>query len=346
MIEKLKHSQLQDLILSLFDKVGLPQDKAKITSHILLEGELLGHRTHGLHLMMPYIEHLRNGSMEKVGSYKVLNKTPASQLWDGQYLAGPWLVNSALMAATDMADGYGVGTIVIQKSSHIGCLAAYMQEASQNGHLVILSCSDPDNATVAPFGGTEGVYGPNPLALGIPTSSDPIIIDASMSATSNGLIHQKHQAKEPLEHPWLITPNGEPTKDAETFFDKEPSTILPLGGIDSGYKGFALGIMIEAMTSALGGYGRSSEPDRWGASAFVQVINPQKFSGESYFKREMDFLKKRCLASKPANDVMPVRLPGQRGLELKKKQLLGGITLRPETLAGLNNLASQFEIEF
>ncbi|MFT6879710.1 MAG: LDH2 family malate/lactate/ureidoglycolate dehydrogenase [Arcticibacterium sp.] len=344
MNQKLTYSKLQDFTLKLFDKVGLPNDKAQITSHILLEGELLGHRTHGLHLMMPYMEHLINGSMEKDGNYEVLNKTPASELWDGKYLAGPWLVHSALMTATSMADQYGVGTIAVQKSSHIGCLAAYMQEASKKEHLIIISCSDPDNATVAPFGGTEGVYSPNPLALGIPTSSDPIIIDISMSATSNGLIHQKYQAKEPLECPWLITSKGETTKDPGTFFEKEPSTILPLGGIDSGYKGFALGIMIEALSSALGGYGRSSEPGRWGASVFIQVINPKKFSGENYFKREMDFLKERCLLNKSSQSDQPVRLPGQRGLELKKSQLSEGFMLRPETLEGLKTLAAEFEI--
>ena len=344
MIDKVSYSQLQKLTLQLFNKVGLPKEKAQITSQVLLEGELLGHRTHGLQLLMPYIEHLRNGSMEKEGAFKVLNQTPSSQLWDGKYLAGPWLVQSALKMATQMSDEFGVGTIAIQKSSHIGCLAAYMEESTKNGHLIIMSCSDPDNTTVAPFGGTEGVYSPNPLALGIPTTSEPIIVDVSMSATSNGLIHQKQQLKEPLEHPWLITADGQPTTDPETFFKKEPSTILPLGGMDSGYKGFALGIMIEAMTSALGGYGRSSEPGRWGASVFVQVINPKRFSGENYFKTEMDYLKKRCLASNPANKEDTVRLPGQRGLEQKKKQLLEGITLRPDTNLGLIKLAKEFEI--
>ncbi|AWV98986.1 Ldh family oxidoreductase [Arcticibacterium luteifluviistationis] len=341
----LTYSQAESFLLRLFQKVNLPKDKALATTKILLEGELLGHRTHGLQLTMPYIEHIKSGSMEIEGTYDVLNSAASSKLWDGKYLTGPWLIQKGIKKADVMAKENGVGTVVIQKSSHIGCLAAYLEEATQNGNMVIIACSDPDNKTVAPFGGTTGVYSPNPLALGIPTETQPLIIDVSMSATSNGLIHQKNKTNEPLEHPWLITPDGEATTDAKTFFEDEPSTILPLGGLDSGYKGFALGIMIEAMTSALGGHGRSSEPGRWGASVFIQVINPKKFAGESYFKREMERLKEQSLASKAANADRPVRMPGERGLALKTKQMKSGLRLRNDTFEGLQKLSEEFGLK-
>jgi LDH2 family malate/lactate/ureidoglycolate dehydrogenase len=344
MNKTLDYGIAKKLLLNLFEKVGLRDEKAEITVEILLEGELLGHRTHGLHLTMPYIENILKGSMETQGLYEILNKTSASQLWDGRYLAGPWLIHEAIKQASELSTNFGTGTIVIQKSSHIGCLAAYMEKATKNGNMVIVACSDPDNATVAPFGGTTGVYSPNPLALGIPTESEPLIIDVSMSATSNGLIHQKNKLNENLEHPWLLTPEGEASNDPKTFFEETPSTILPLGGLDSGYKGFALGIMIEAMTSALGGHGRISEPGRWGASVFVQVINPKKFAGESYFKKEMEYLKQKCMANASSKAGQPVRMPGQRGLALKKIQLEKGLQLRQDTAEGLKNLSETYGV--
>ncbi|MGR3810095.1 Ldh family oxidoreductase [Jiulongibacter sp. NS-SX5] len=340
----MKISKAQKFLNTLFKMAGLDQPKTDSTSRILLEGELMGHRTHGLHLVMPYIEHLQKGSMEKEGEPEVLSETEASELWNGKYLPGPWLVEKAIAKATKLSDKNGTGTVVIQRCSHIGCLAAYMEAASKSGHMVIIACSDPDNKTVAPFGGTTGVYSPNPLALGIPTEGDPIIIDVSMSTTSNGLIHQKNKSGEPLPHPWLLTSKGKETTDASTFFEPEPSTILPLGGMDSGYKGFALGIMIEALTSALGGHGRANEPGRWGASTFVQVINPSVFAGENYFKKEMENLKEKCLQSKAIDPLYPVRIPGQRGLEMKKVQLKEGLQLRKDTLEGLRNLAELFDI--
>lgn len=339
-------STAQNFLYQLFTKTGLNSSKATSVSRILLEGELLGHRTHGLHLVMPYIDHIQNGSMEAKGSYSILNETPVSQLWNGRYLPGPWLVEEAISSATKMAEENGTGTLVIQKCSHIGCLAAYMEEATKDGNMIILTCSDPDNATVAPFGGTTGVYSPNPLALGIPTESEPIIIDVSMSTTSNGLVHQAKTNGALLPHPWLLSANGEPTDDPTTFFEQPPSTILPLGGTDSGYKGFALGLMIEALTSALGGHGRVNEPGRWGASTFLQVINPSRFAGESYFKKEMEYLKQQCINSKAIDSASPVRLPGSRGLEKKKHQLKNGLELREDTREGLAKLAEKFNLAF
>ncbi|KPM47476.1 Ldh family oxidoreductase [Jiulongibacter sediminis] len=337
-------STAQNFLKKLFTKAGLDSQKTSSVSQILLEGELMGHRTHGLHLVMPYIDHLLKGSMESDGDYEILNETDSSQLWDGKYLPGPWLVEEAISKATKMSDENGTGTVVIQKCSHIGCLAAYMEKATGNGHMVIVACSDPDNATVAPFGGTTGVYSPNPLALGIPTESEPIIIDVSMSTTSNGLVHQARNKGQKLPNLWLLDSEGKATDDPDSFFEEEPSTILPLGGLDSGYKGFALGIMIEALTSALGGHGRVNEPGRWGASTFIQVINPSKFAGENYFKKEMENLKKQCLSSKPIDKSKPVRLPGSRGLALKKHQLENGLELREDTLDGLKQLAQKFDL--
>ena len=42
-------------------------------------------------------------------------------------------------------------------------------------------------STVAPFGGLDPVFTPDPLAVGIPTDGDPILIDMSASITTNGM---------------------------------------------------------------------------------------------------------------------------------------------------------------
>ncbi len=95
--------------------------------------------------------------------------------------------------------------------------------------------------------------------------------------------------------------------------------------MDLGYKGFTPGILIEAMTSALGGYGRKDNPERWGASVFVQVIDPGKFAGEIAFLAEMENFRNQCLASGEN-----VRMPGANGLKNKEMLLKNGILLSDE----------------
>ena len=327
---------------NILQQAGLDEEKAFHTADILLEGELLGHRTHGLQLLPAYVADLEKDGMTKLGQPIVINDFGAVLALDGNYLPGPWLVNKAIEEATKRALAYGTSIITIQKSHHIGCLAAYLEKVARQGFMILLACSDPRNKTVAPFGGLTPVYSPDPLAVGIPTETDPIMIDVSMSTTSNGLVARAHRNQEMLPHNWLMDAQGNASNNPATFFANPPGSILPLGGLDSGYKGFGLGLMVEALTSALGGHGRADEPTLWGASVYLQIISPKGFAGESAFKREAEYLKNQCLESDPANATQPVRMPGARGLELKKQQLAAGVSLLPETAKALNELGGKY----
>lgn len=328
----------------ILQKAGLDKEKAFHTADILLEGELLGHRTHGLQLLPAYVAELEKDLMTKEGEATLLNDMGAVMALDGNYLPGPWLVNKAIEEACKRAQQYGTAIVTIQKSHHIACLAAYLEKVSRQGFMMLLACSDPRNKTVAPFGGLTPVYSPDPLAVGIPTESDPIMIDVSMSATSNGLVARAHRNQEKLPHHWLLDNQGNTTNDPATFFDNPPGSILPLGGLDSGYKGFALGLMVEALTSALGGYGRSDLPTLWGASVYIQVISPRGFAGEEAFRRETEYFKNQCLSSEPIDPARPVRMPGARGLELKQQQLAHGVSLLPETEKSLLETGKKYGV--
>jgi L-lactate dehydrogenase len=53
--------------------------------------------------------------------------------------------------------------------------------------IVMIASSDPSDASVAPFGGLKAVFTPDPIAVGIPTDGEPILIDMSASITTNGM---------------------------------------------------------------------------------------------------------------------------------------------------------------
>ena len=48
-----KADELTAYARALLEKAGLDTAKASVTAHILLEGDLLGHDTHGLALLAP-----------------------------------------------------------------------------------------------------------------------------------------------------------------------------------------------------------------------------------------------------------------------------------------------------
>ena len=170
----------------LLEAAGLDAAIAVDVAEVLVEGDLLGHDTHGLALLAGYLGELDQGSMSRSGTYEVVNARGAAALWDGRRLPGPWLVLQAMEAAIARASTQGTGTIVMRRSHHIACLATYHRRATERGYLMLLHCSDPNSASVAPFGGLDPVFTPNPMSAGWPTSGDPVVIDISSSATHIG----------------------------------------------------------------------------------------------------------------------------------------------------------------
>jgi LDH2 family malate/lactate/ureidoglycolate dehydrogenase len=335
---------LVDFAVSLLATAGLGADKAAAVAAILVEGDLMGHTTHGLALLAPYLAELESGAMERDGEPLVLADAPAAVTWDGRRLPGPWLVLRAMALATERAAHCGTGTVVIRRSHHIACLAAYLKRATDQGLLMLLTCSDPNSASVAPHGGLDPVFTPNPLSAGIPTGQTPVLIDISTSATTNGLTNRVHKEGGRLPAHWVIDGHGKPTDDPAVLFKDPKGTILPLGGVDSGHKGYGLSLLVEALTGGLAGHGRADTREGWGATVFVQVIDPRRFAGLDAFTRQTGAVAQQCHASRPADPSAPVRTPGEKGLALAQRQRDTGLALHPSILPSLEPWARKFGI--
>jgi L-lactate dehydrogenase len=323
---------------------GMRADIARDVADVLLDADLLGHTTHGLGLLPPYLDELAGGRMAGDGEPTVENRRAAAETWDGGRLPGPWLTLRALERAAAMARECGTGTVVVRRSHHIACLAAYLPRMTGQGLVAIIECSDPTVFAVVPHGGTTPFITPNPIAAGLPTSGDPIMIDVSTSITSMGYAHQERIAGRSLPGPWLIDAEGNATADPRVLVGEAKGALLPLGGLDAGHKGFALGILVDALSGGLAGYGRVDPPAGWGATVFVQVIDPEAFGGLAAFKRQMDHLTDSARKSKPRPGVDRVRLPGERGLKLLREQTANGVALYPTIMPALAQWASKLGV--
>ena len=335
---------LRSMAAHMLGAAGLSADMARDVATVLVEGDLLGHDTHGLALLAPYLAEIGAGTMRTVGTYRVLNERTAAALWDGERLPGPWLTLRALDDAIDRARACGTGTVVIRRSHHIACLAAYLTRATERGFVLLLTCSDPNGASVAPHGGLKPVFTPDPLAFGVPTSGDPVLIDLSASLTTNGMTARLHKQGRRLAHPWLLDASGRATNDPAVLFLEPRGTILPTGGIDAGHKGYALALIVEMLTGALAGFGRADPKEGWGATVAVHAIDPDAFGGRAAFERQADWLVEACRTNPPRPGFDAVRLPGQRGLALRREQHQHGVALNEDILPALIPWASKLAV--
>jgi len=326
---------LREYASDLLLRIGVRDDIASDVAAVLVDGDLMGHTTHGLALLADYLDQLTQGRMAKTGAPAIVQSATVAQTWDGQRLPGPWLALRALDTAMAMAKLHGTGSVAIRRSHHIACLAAYLKRATDRGMMALVDCSDPSNRSVAPFGAVSSVFTPNPLAAGIPTSGDPILIDVSASYTTNGMTNRLHRAGETLAHPWVQDASGNATRDPGVLFREPKGTLLPLGGLEAGHKGFGLALLIEALTAGLAGHGRADPSEGWGATVFIQVLDPQAFGGADAFKRQMDWLVGACHAATPRPGGPRVRLPGERALKLLREQIAAGVALYPSIMPAL-----------
>ena len=339
----LNESKLKKFCTSIFKKLGMDCEKAKDTSEILVEADMMGHSTHGVRLLPLYIKDIEAGNMNVSGNHNILNDTGSCITIDGVKLPGIWLTKRGLKLSSERAKIHGVSTVLIKNSHHNGALAAYLLPIVEQGLVPIIKCSVPSSATVAPFGGTKALLTPDPMALAFPTNGEPVIIDISASITTNNMIADKIIKNEIFDFNCLLTKDGIPTNDPKEVFENN-GTVMPLGGLEYGHKGFGLALGIEALSQGLSGSGRSRKLKTMNLSIYIQVIDPDAFAGLDAFKNEMSFLYNECINNPPIDKKNKVRMPGQNALLCRRKSIEKGIYLSKETLKSLEEIAKKFDI--
>ena len=304
---------LQAFATELYTAAGLAPHMAQSVARLQVLTDAMGRMTHGLAMAPLYLKEIEQGTMTTSGQPEVVRDHEVSSVWDGAYLPGLWLMEEAIRVAMPRASRHGMSAIAIRRTHHIGCLAALVKQAADLGYVAMIANSDPAGQRVAPYGGTQALFTPNPMAVGYPGAEHPVLVDMCASITTTSMTREKYAAGEQFEHAWLLDAQGVPTRDPAVLEHTEPRGSLQLlGGQEYGHKGFGLALMIEALSQGLSGHGRKDAPKRWGGNVFLQVIDPQAFAGRDAFAEQMDHLAERCRNNRPVDQAKPVRLPGDQ----------------------------------
>ncbi len=121
----------------------------------------------------------------------------------------------------------------------------------------------------------------------------------SASITTNGMTARLRNAGQRFPGPWAMTASGAGDRRSERAAAEPPGTLLPTGGKDHGHKGYNLALAIEALSQGLSGHGRADPLTDWGASVYIQVMDPEAFGGAANF-RPPDRLHRRGLPAQSA----------------------------------------------
>jgi len=347
MTKRYSYTSLLAFSTSLFEAAGLPSERANTMAEVFLEADLLGFTTHGMNRVAHNLAWLEQGTSRKAGDPKVLAETSNLFNWDANFLPGPWVVTQAIEQCMAKVKTAGIVSATIRRSQHIACLGAYCPQIADAGYVALITCSTPNEHTVCAHGGIEPVFSANPIAFVAPAPDYPILFDISMCITAGGYVTRANREGKLLPGKYLKDREGNATDDPSVFFADPRGSIMPIGGESHGYKGYALTMMTEVLSMALGGYGRADDTassDGEANSVYIQMINPAAFGEQQDYLRQAQAIKRMCekSSSKAGDDA--VRVPGQRAWARRADQLVNGVELYPTIMEDLGVWADKLGV--
>lgn len=339
-------NKLTEFAAHLLQAGGLEPGEAALVAKSLVGANLRGHDSHGVMRIPYYLDALKKGEVVAGAPFSVLKKGPSVLVVDGHWGFGQTQATRLMEKLIDMALQTGVAAGTMVRSSHIGRLGEYNEQAAAAG-LVSIITVNTHGATrrVAPPGGKAPRIGTNPLAIGVPANGGPLCLDFGTSATAEGKVRVKKIAGQQCPDGWLLDNQGQPTNDPNSLYGEPPGSIRPMGG-DQAYKGFGLGLMVEILSGALSGglCSREKPASPNGNCVFMVVLSPEHFGGAAHFAQEVDGLTSFVRSCPPIEPGGTIMLPGDPERKVLDKRIAEGIPFDDGNWGQLAKLAGELKV--
>ena len=332
---------LRHLVQTIFERAGSNAAEAEAVADHLIEANLMGHDSHGVIRVAPYIELLRSGKWAPNRHAEIVRDAGAVVVVDGGQGIGQVIAKEAIALGIERARAHGVAVLGVRHSAHMGRIGAWAEQAAAAG-LVSLHFVNTTGfgIQVAPFGGSDRRLSVNPIALGVPRpGKEPLIHDMSTGTIAAGKIRVARNQGALLPEGAIIDNEGRPTRDPEAFFTDPPGALTTAAG----HKGYGLALFVEVLAGGLTG-GGSGHPDNPTADRPINnllsiLIDPERMAGAAALAADLERLCAYVTASPPAQPGGAVLLPGEVERRTKAERLAHGIPLDPNTLAQLRGAA-------
>ena len=327
---------------ALLEAAGTPPDNAALVAEALVDADIEDLPSHGLLQLPMYLERIALGSVDPTAKGEIVVDAGARLTLDAKNGLGHVTAERACEIAIARAGEHGVAVVAVRNAFHFGAAGRFACRIALAGKIgIVMANTRP--MLPAP-GGAEAVVGNNPLAIAVPTGGEPLVLDLAMSAGAMGKVRLAASKGEPIPEGWAQTAEGLPTRDAAEAIK---GVLLPAAGA----KGFGLAVMIDLLAGGLsaGGIGAEVQPlygdlsRPYGSANLVVAIEIEGFRPLADYEAAAAGFADRIRRSKPAPGAAPIRLPGDRAAEARRR-FDGSCALAAETLAALHGQARRLGI--
>ena len=302
----------RDLAEGALRGIGYDDHEARIVADHVVDAALCGYEYSGLAkiLNLPESRHFKLPRRP----IKVLRETDVSIAFDGGNNVGMLALFHAAEATIRKAAAHGIALVSVTDAWMSGRSAYYVEMIANAGLVAIHTAAS--SPLVAPPGGTRAVLGTNPVAIAVPSSREPIVLDIGTSAYMMTEVMLRERLGELLPEGVAIGPGGEPTRDPALA---RRGALMPFGG----YKGFGLALMVQAL-GLLGGSGpeQGSEP----GYLFI-AFRPDLFGPTDVFNRRVTQLIEEIKATPRQPGVEEIRIPSERAFRSRERARREGLTI-------------------
>ena len=335
----------EEFITDAFVGVGVPREDARICTDILLESDRRGIESHGVNRFKPiYIDRINAGIQQPVTTFEILKETPTTAVVDGHHGMGQVIGHKAMTMAIEKAKAYGMGMVAVRNSCHYGIAGYYATMATKAGCIGITGTNA--RPSVAPTFGVEGMFGTNPLTVGIPSDEDfDFVLDCATSITQNGKVEYYARIGEDVRPGTIIDTDGKSVEgDAGVALSKirgGTAALTALGGIGDelgGYKGYGYAMIVELLSAVLqdGMYGKDLDGKDengnirpYGLGHFFIAIDTNHFLGEDVCRKKTGDIIRAVRASKKMPGAERIYSAGEKEYEIWLSRKESGVPINP-----------------
>lgn len=298
---KIQLSELQDLSKKAVLKYGYTEEEATIILDMLMYAQLRGNNQGIIKLIgkgIPKSEQAQAPIIEK--------ETETTALINCNQTMEAIVMNQAVKMVVEKAKKMNIAIVGTHNGAgSSGAIGHWSRKVAEAGLIGITMSSYPFGS-IPPHGSYEPMFCTNPIAWGVPTKDEPIVLDmASAAMAFFGLLEAKTAGKQ-VESGIGYDKDGNETTDPAEIMDGATKPF------DRGYKGAGLALMVQIIGGALVGADFNGGNTNNDGNVII-AINPTGLVGNEYFLNQVTKMKESIKNAKKLPGVDEVMVPGERG---------------------------------
>ncbi len=337
---RIDHTRLTTFATDVLSEIGVTH--ATQVAETLVDADLCGVDSHGVARLPVYTKKFAAGGFNTDPDISIDRVADSGLLVDADNGPGQHAGIEAIDRTMELAAESGMAGAAVKRSNHFGAARYFTERASEHGFIAIAT-SNVDS-TVIPYGGTEPVFGTNPISIAIPTPREfDIVLDMATSVAAFGKIDHATEEGESIPDDWGVDEAGKPTTDPEAVVALRPM---------SGPKGYGLGLVIDVLSGLLSGagsspsigqlYGEYDQP--MGVGHCFGAIDVSAFRDPEAFAADLDDLIDRLKSVRPQEGVDEIMLPGEIEAATRRQNRAAGVPIRSDVYADLETLGEEYGV--